>query len=56
MTPNTIEEYRKEKLKMLEDFCIEITSDIKMEIYIRKREIDIDHYCHDLIKKQLGTL
>ena len=46
--------YRKEKLQMLEDFDIEITSEIENEMNKREREIDIDHYCHDLIKKRLN--
>lgn len=47
--------YRSEKLQLLDDFCIEVTEDIKYHINHLKREIDIDHYCHDFIQKRLKT-
>jgi len=51
-----LKEYKKEKLQLLDDFCIKITDDIKYDINHFEKDIDIDHYCHDLIKKQLGTI
>lgn len=48
--------YKKEKLQLLDDFCIKITEDIKYDINHFEKEIDIDHYCHDLISKQLGAI
>ena len=47
--------YKREKLQLLDDFCIEVTEDIKYHINHLKKESDIDHYCHDLIQKRLGT-
>ena len=51
-----LEGYKKEKLQMLDDFTIFITDEIERKINSFTREIDIDHYCHDLIKQRLGTL
>lgn len=55
-TKDTLKEYKREKLRVLEDFCIDVTFDIRYDVNHMTREIDIDHYCHDLIKKQLGAI
>lgn len=49
-----LKEYREMKMQVLDDFCIKITPEIKRELNNRNSEIEIDHYCHDLIKKWLG--
>ena len=50
----TIEEYRKEKLRMLQaDFFIRLTEEEINHMNSLEREIDVDHYAHTLFTTKL---
>lgn len=54
MKKPSLKAYRKEKLKMLDEFCIPITTEIKNALAERETEIAIDNYCHSLIANYLN--
>lgn len=50
----TIKAYIKEKIRMLKkDFLITLTEDEIKHMKSLKRDIDVDHYAHDLIMSKL---
>lgn len=50
----TLEDYIKEKLRMLqEDFFIKLTDEEITHMKSLTRDIDVDHYAHDLIMNRL---
>ena len=50
----TIADYIKEKIRMLkEDFYIKLTDEEIEKLKSMTRDIDVDHYAHDLIMNKL---
>ena len=50
----TLAQYIKEKIRMLQkDFFIKLTEEEIQKFKSMTREIDIDHYAHDLIANRL---
>lgn len=50
----TIKTYIKEKIRMLQkDFFIRLTDENITHLKSLTREIDVDHYAHDLIENKL---
>ena len=50
----SLDDYIKEKIRMLkEDFFIKLTDEEIEKLNSMTREIDVDHYAHDLIKNKL---
>lgn len=52
-TPNTLEEYKKEKLSVLKDFCIRLNKTEKEHLHSLPSEIAVDNYVHTLIMERL---
>ena len=53
-TPVPIKAYIKEKIRMLtKDFYLKLTEEEISHLKSLKREIDVDHYAHDLITNKL---
>ena len=51
----SLENYREMKLKMLDDFCINLTEEQTNHVNMLKTEIAIDNFCISMIEKYLKT-
>lgn len=51
----SIKSYRKMKLDMLNDFCIQLTSEEKEHFHSLTTEISIDNFCRSAIDNNLKT-
>lgn len=49
-----LKKFRKEKIRLLKDFGITLTSEQKKRMNSFDREEDIDNFAHDLIFEHLG--
>lgn len=51
----SLKEYRKSKLKMLDDFCITLSDEQMNHMNELKTEISIDNFCISLINNAIQT-
>ena len=51
----SLENYRKMKLKMLDEFCVKLTDEQINHVNMLKTEIAIDNFCISMIDKYLKT-
>lgn len=49
----SLKDYRKRKLKMLDEFCIKLSDAEMYHLYELKTEIAIDNFCIRMVRKYL---
>ena len=49
----SIDDYKREKLKLFREFDIELTSEEKEKLCNLSTEIAIDNFCHTIFQKKL---